>query len=94
MFIHTEDLIERRILLLAQVIIPLRHAIPLFRNQVEATVSDLAETTDQRKRAFELRDTTMRPIDFRIVDIDQEEIAQPPLRIVKHTHRTVYLEVT
>ena len=92
MFIHTEDLIERRILLLAQVIIPLRHAIPLFRNQVEATVSDLAETTDQRKRAFELRDTTMRPIDFRIVDIDQEEIAHPPLRIVKHTHRTVYFE--
>ena len=34
----------------------------------------------------------MRPIDFRIVDIDQEEIAQPPLRIVKHTHRTVYFE--
>ena len=67
MFIHTEDLIERRILLLAQVIIPLRHAIPLFRNQVEATVSDLAETTDQRKRAFELREYDYAPDYFRIV---------------------------
>ena len=77
--------------LLAQVVVPLRHGIPVAGHQVEAGIPHLAEAAHQREGAFELLQPVVGFVDLGIVDIEHQEIDQLAGHAVQHGHLRIYL---